>query len=97
MTTEAQRKRAEYLIAKMNSLVGGDIIGGGRKRELAVGRAIVGHTLIEEGMTEEDAGELLGRNHSTINHYKGKIRDILTLPGYQAEWELYMNFKSEIQ
>lgn len=91
------RDRADFLCKTMEELTKYDPREKTRKRVAVIPRMMVCYELYLEGYTQTAIGIVMGKDHSTIHSYLTKIRDILTLPGYQAERELYMKLKSERQ
>ena len=53
-------------VAAMESIVGGDIRGRSRKREMTVGRAFVAYQLRLDGWTLKKIGLVINRDHATV-------------------------------
>ncbi len=88
--------RANHLCRVMKEVSGVDIKNPHRDRLHVVSRAMVATTLLEEGMTTIQVGQILGKNHATISHYKGLMEVFLSSPGYDAEMELWEKYKKLI-
>ena len=42
-------------------------------------------------------GELIGRDHSTVTHYRGMVKAMILAPVmYAWEYETYLDFQAEI-
>lgn len=90
------RERAGRLCAVMKDMIGVDATEGTRKRPVVIARMIVACALLEEGYTETAVGTVLGWDHSTINHYRRRMKEMLTAPGYDAERGLRERFRKMI-
>ena len=90
------KDRAKELKEKMKLVSGYDAEASTRERPYVIARTMIAHTLIAEGCTYQQAGQLLGRNHSTIVHYEKNMAAYLSSPGYEAERELWGKFLKEI-
>lgn len=87
------RERAERLCAVMKEVSGHDPLDETRKRPVVMARMMVAGALLEEGYTENSVGGILGWDHSTIHHYRRRMGEILTAPGYDAERAVWNKFK----
>ena len=96
MISEKQKARVEYLCQKMQEVSGIDPRGRSRKRDVVAARCIVSHTLIREGYSFTQIGELLGMDRSTIYFYEDRILGY-QFGGYEPERELWDKFKRSIQ
>ena len=90
------KRRAKELKEKMKLVSGFDAEASTRERPYVIARTMIAHMLIAEGCTYKQAGQLLGRNHSTIVHYESNMATYLSSPGYEAERELWDKFLKEI-
>lgn len=95
MTSGKQRERFEYLCETIKRISGIDPLRDSRKRDNVTVRSMVAWQLIQEGFTTIAVGELFGKNHSTIIHYKDRFLGFF-MPGWEAERELWEKFKQEI-
>lgn len=94
MISQKHKDLAEWYIFVMREL-GYDPLNPTRRREFVAARAIIAHYLELAGCTLADIGELLGKNHATIVHYRERF-DAMFYPGADAERDLYERFKKEI-
>ena len=78
-------------------VVGHEVVSKSRKRELVIGRTILAHACALEGWSEHAIGNLLQRDHSTINILKKEMREWLNAPNlFKAENDLYIKFLKEL-
>lgn len=88
---------ARGYVEVMNGIVGGDIRSRTRRREIAWGRFIVAHALMDQGWTTVSAARLFGMGHSAAIHARKCVENMLEYPGsYQKEYEIYREFKNKI-
>lgn len=80
----------------MQMLIGTDVRARTRQQLVVCARAMVVTILFDEGFTETTTGEIFGITHASTHHYKNKMREILTAPGYDHERNLWEQFKKEI-
>lgn len=92
MISTKQRQRAAYLCEVMKEISGVDPMANTRKREVVNARMMVAQALYDGGCIETDIATLLGKTHCSIHHYRKKMETIW-LPGYDAERELWEQFK----
>lgn len=59
-------------------------------------RAMVAYQLLLEGYTQQECGAILGKDHSTINHYKNKVTSALCTAGYADIQYLWKQFQNSI-
>lgn len=90
-------ERARHLCEIMYEVSGIDAMAKTRKRPVVMARVMVVNALLSEGHSENSVGVTLGFDHSTINHYRKKLDDILTLRCYDAEREIWKKFNEKIQ
>ena len=81
----------------MLEVSGYDVFDKSRDRPVVVARVMVSAVLLDDGLTVMQIGRLLGKNHTTIVHYKGLMNSFMTSPGYGAERDLWEKFKNTIQ
>ena len=92
----ALRRRAQQLCDTMQEISGYDPAEDSRKRPVVTARIFVCYVLLLEGWSEHRIGITVGWDHSTINYYRKRMVEILTLPGFDAERELWEQFKKAI-
>lgn len=90
------RVRANNYCVRMAEIIGYDPSAESRLRPVVTARAMVCYRLLLEGFTEHAIGATLGWDHSTINHYRKKMADILHLPGYGQERDIWKTFNDSI-
>jgi len=95
MISEKQKARVEHLCRVMRDLSGIDPMNKSRKRDVVAARTIVAHTLITEGFSHTEIGELLGVDRSTVYYYEDRILGY-RFGGYEPEWDLWNKFKKAI-
>ena len=91
------REWAEELRQMMIALSGIDATVATRERSNVVARVMISHVLLAEGLNTSQVGELLGKNHATISHYRHNMEDFLSSPGYKAERELWSDFSEAVK
>ena len=65
-----------------------------RSKENTVLRAMVAYRLRSEGYSYNDIGKMLQRDHSTVVHLCGIMRDMLSVPGaYREDMAVYRRFE----
>ena len=64
-------------------------------RKHVISRVIIANAIMQNGATESKVGRTIGKDHSTINHYKVMLEEWLTFPKYYPEevaiWEQVNN------
>lgn len=90
------REMAERLCAVMLEVSGVDATQETRRRPVVMARVMVANALLAEGYTENAVGAVLGWDHSTVHHYRRRMSEMLTAPGYDAERIIWNNFKQRI-
>lgn len=95
LITPGLRNRTIFLRAVLLELSGLDAFGKDRSRASSTARMMVAQQLYKEGNSELDIARVLGRNHSTIHYYRVKM-DLLNLPGYEAERDIWKKFKERL-
>lgn len=94
----ASGKTFEMLHMAIVRIVGNEVISGSRLREVVIGRAILAYTCAIEGWSETAIGELLQRDHSTVNIMKKKMREWLKAPHiFKKENEMYVKYLRELK
>lgn len=63
-----------------------------RKRDVVTARMMVAGRLLREGYSEHQIGKVLGIDHSSVNHYRKRLAEILTTKGYEDEQEIWKQF-----
>lgn len=91
MITQKLKDRAAALAAALVDITGCDFSGRSRKRPAPSLRMMLAVRLLGEGHTLEEVGEAVGRNHSTIIHYKRRFES-LRFPGNELDAEIWDEF-----
>jgi len=94
MISDSKKQRAASLCGKMKAL-GYDPLERTRKRDIATARAMVAYALYQECFTKPHIGELLGVSRHAVSHYLVMMDTIFTLPGFEAERDLWKKFEQE--
>lgn len=90
--------RAEDLLAVLCGLTGRRMNLRSRDSEVVWAKAMVAYRMMEEGYTLAEIGRQLGKDHSTVIHYRHKMQDALSLPqAYQDILPLWYEFKTRIE
>ena len=95
MISEGKKIRFGFLVETMRRISGIDPLEKSRRRDVVTARMLVAKAMIDEGMTHQDIGELLGCDHSTVAHYAKNFNNIFS-SGWAAERELWDKFRKEI-
>ena len=66
----------DYISVIVENLTGFDPLKDTRKRGNVEARVLLANALLTMGMTENATGDLLGKNHSTIHHYRDLLKDL---------------------
>lgn len=90
------RETAAHYCQQMREVSGYDPTEETRRRPVVVARTFVAYRLLLEGFTEHAVGAVLGWDHATINRYRRMADDMLNIPGYPAERELWDKFNQAI-
>lgn len=80
----------------MYRLTGTNPVAELRVRRVVTARVLVAYALMNDGYSEHEIGCVLGWDHSTINHYRKKMKTFMEAPGYDAERELWEEFMKAI-
>ena len=95
MISEKYIVRAEELRMILIRLSGVDPMEKNRTRDVVTTRMMMSIVLMREGCPIKDVARLVGKNRSTVLHYKDNIQ-LLSFPGYEADLELWQKFNKEI-
>ena len=88
----------ELYVETMEAIMKNPIRNNTRQRDGVYARAVVSYCLYEQGLTVEKIGAVLGKDHSTITHYRRLVEDALETPASNPEMIiLYRKFLKEIQ
>ena len=69
-----------------------------RKRENVIVRIITANVLLWMGCTENSVGKAMGKDHSTIHHYKETMNTWFNYPGlYKEEVTIWNKIKQEYE
>ena len=69
-----------------------------RKRENVIVRIITANVLLGMGCTENSVGKAMGKDHSTIHHYKETMNTWFNYPGlYKEEVTIWNKIKQEYE
>lgn len=80
-----------HYIGVMNKIVKRDVREPSRERRVVDARIILGYFLYREGLTNEKIGQLLGKDHSTVVHYRRLMADALSFPQTAPQLMLLYN------
>ena len=70
-------------------------ITNARSKENTALRAFIAHRLRSEGYSYSEIGRMLHRDHSTVMHLCGVMRDMMSVPNaYRREMEIYKEFET---
>lgn len=69
-----------------------------RKRQNVIVRVITANVLLGMGCTENSVGKAMGKDHSTIHHYKETMNTWFNYPGlYKEEVTIWNKIKQEYE
>ena len=69
-----------------------------RERQNVIVRIITANVLLEMGCTETSVGKAMGKDHSTIHHYKETMNTWFNYPGlYKEEVTIWNKIKQEYE
>lgn len=75
-----------------------DEIQEDRRRVNALGRKMVAWSLLQEKLTQEQVGQLMGKDRTTIRWEKNNFEGMLRLPDvFQAEMKIFNRFQKLLQ
>lgn len=90
--------REHPYVRKMASVVGEDIRGGSRRKEVVWGRYFVMYALRQEGYSTLRIAVALRRDHSSVVHGLGMVSKALSVPGMYADvlpiWEKFLTLNN---
>lgn len=90
--------RAEFLLDTISGLIGHPVSLLDRRPMDVWARTMVAYQMILEGYTTPEIGRQMRKDHSTVIHYKWKMKDALDLPqAYRDILPLWNDFKETIQ
>lgn len=92
----ALRTRCNLYCTQARKLTGGDPSEKSRRWVVVYSRMMVAYRLLLEGWSQTRIGALLGVDHATASHYRRRMADILSSPGYGPEQELWKQFNETI-
>lgn len=78
--------RGEFLLKKMEEILGEKIPVKSRESRYVWARAMVAYQLTQEGFTTMEVGRMIGKDHSTIIYLRDRMRDALSFR--QAYWDI---------
>lgn len=91
---ERSRPKPKPYLETMEGMMGYPITKKGNHREATYARAIVAYTMACDGYSEIAIAKVLHRDHSTVHHYKGLMRDALKFPmGFYDLIAIYKRYK----
>lgn len=96
LLSNAMLERAALVCNTMRGISGHDPRRRGRLRPLVLSRQLACAQLLSEGWTEDQVGAYIGIDHATVHHYRARMRDVLALPGYDAERELLARLREAL-
>ena len=73
MISDSLRARMEELCDTIQQISGINPRINSRKSDYVSVRSMVAQVLTDEGASESDVGELFGKNHATVAHYKKRM------------------------
>ena len=69
-----------------------------RERQNVIVRIITANVLLRMGCTENSVGKVMGKDHSTIHHYKETMNTWFNYPGlYKEEVTIWNKIKQEYE
>ena len=69
-----------------------------RERQNVIVRIITANVLLRMGCTENSVGKAMGKDHSTIHHYKETLKTWIKYPGfYKEEVTIWNKIKQEYE
>ena len=72
-----------------------ELISHWRKREVVDARIQIATLCLDHGVTTLVTGFMLGRNHSTIVHYRKMHRDLVSDPDYRKSYDWFSGQMSD--
>ena len=89
-------KTFELMHEAMTKVLGKDVLKKSRERNLVIGRTILAYSCAVLGWSEHSIGELLHRDHSSVNHMKKSMKYWIAHPfAFKQENDLYVKFLKE--
>jgi chromosomal replication initiation ATPase DnaA len=79
-------------VCKALSVSEREVLGGTRRHPICMARAIIAHNLREKGLTLEEIGRALNRNHGTIVNALHKYDDLVSAKdrgSRQIDWSVH--------
>ena len=96
LQTDKKMVAKEY-IDIISKLMGIEYNPKSRERDQVIARVILGSTLVRKGYTHSEAGQAIGKDHSTIVHIMRRKRDWESLPFiYEKENKILKQFNELI-
>lgn len=88
--------RTAFLRQRMKELCGVDALADTRKGPVVYCRVLIVQVLVEDGWGDEQIGEAVGRNRTTIIHYHKRFADFATMLCYESWYDLWKRFNKAI-
>lgn len=89
-------KTFELMHEAMTKVLGKDVLNERRERNLVIGRTILAYSCAVLGWSEHSIGELLHRDHSSVNQMKKSMKYWIAHPfAFKQENDLYVKFLKE--
>ena len=88
--------RTEFLRRRMKELCGVDALEDTRLGPVVYCRVLIVQVLVNDGWSDAEIGEAVGRNRTTIIHYHKRFADIATMICYESWYDLWKSFNKAI-
>lgn len=88
--------RTEFLRRRMKELCGVDALEDTRLAPVVYCRVLIVQVLVNDGWSDAEIGEAVGRNRTTIIHYHKRFADIATMICYESWYYLWKSFNKAI-
>lgn len=90
--------RGQILLDCMGEILGEPVPVKSRESRFVWARAMVAYQLTEEGITTNEAGRMMGKDHTTIMYLRNRMKDALAFPSmYQDIMPIWEQFKNKIE
>ena len=90
--------RGEEYVRVMSDLAGVDVMSNTRREPVSWPRYMVMYQMRKDGLTFKRIGDFFGKNHATVVHGVGVVKDMLTMPRmYPTEIRLWQQFQKSIR
>lgn len=89
--------RGERLFQVMEDIIGEPVKDNSKRPTYVWARAMIGYQMTQEGFSQTEVGEQIGRNHASVSYHNAKMRFVLEHPyAYPDIIHIWKQFQKRI-